>query len=81
MARSIDTNIKHLAETLKRAGEHKGVAFVEIYQNCNVFNDHAWDWATDKETEDRHADRAAARQAARVRQEQAKRAFASTWAP
>jgi len=50
VARSIDVNIKHLSEVLKRAGEHKGVAFVEIYQNCNVFNDHAWDWATDRET-------------------------------
>jgi 2-oxoglutarate/2-oxoacid ferredoxin oxidoreductase subunit beta len=50
VARSIDTHIKHLAETLKRAGEHKGVAFVEIYQNCIVFNDHCFDYATDKET-------------------------------
>lgn len=50
VARSIDVNIKHLTETLKRAAEHKGVAFVEIYQNCNVFNDGAWDWATSKET-------------------------------
>jgi len=50
VARSIDVNIKHLGEVLKRAAEHKGTAFVEIYQNCNVFNDGAWDYATDKAT-------------------------------
>src|SRR6266481_5617834 len=49
-ARSIDVNVKHLGETLKRAAEHKGTAFVEVYQNCNVFNDGAWDYATDKTT-------------------------------
>jgi 2-oxoglutarate ferredoxin oxidoreductase subunit beta len=50
VARSIDVNIKHLGEVLKRAAEHKGTAFVEIYQNCNIFNDGAWDYATDKST-------------------------------
>ena len=50
VARSIDVNVKHLGETLKRAAEHKGTAFVEVYQNCNVFNDGAWDYATDKNT-------------------------------
>ena len=50
VARSIDTNIKHLGETLKRAAEHKGTAFVEVYQNCNIFNDGAWDYATDRDT-------------------------------
>lgn len=50
VARSIDVNIKHLSETLRRAAEHKGTAFVEVYQNCNVFNDGAWDYATSKET-------------------------------
>jgi 2-oxoglutarate ferredoxin oxidoreductase subunit beta len=50
VARSIDVHIKHLGEVLKRAAEHKGAAFVEIYQNCNVFNDGAWDYATDKAT-------------------------------
>src|SRR5438309_8823689 len=39
VARSIDVNIKHLAATLKRAAEHHGTSFVEVYQNCNVFND------------------------------------------
>jgi len=50
VARSIDTNIKHLGETLKRAAEHAGTSFVEVYQNCNVFNDGAWSYATDRDT-------------------------------
>ncbi len=50
VARSIDVNIKHLGEVLKRAAEHKGTAFVEICQNCNIFNDEAFAYATDKET-------------------------------
>jgi 2-oxoglutarate ferredoxin oxidoreductase subunit beta len=48
VARSIDTNIKHLGEVLKRAAEHPGTAFVEVYQNCNIFNDGAWEYATDR---------------------------------
>lgn len=48
VARSIDVHIKHLADTLKRAAEHPGVSFVEVYQNCNVFNDGAYKYATDK---------------------------------
>ncbi len=50
VARSIDTNIKHLGMVLKRAAEHRGTSFVEVYQNCNVFNDGAWDYATDRDT-------------------------------
>jgi 2-oxoglutarate ferredoxin oxidoreductase subunit beta len=50
VARSIDTNIKHLGETLKRAADHLGTAFIEVYQNCNVFNDGAWAYATDRDT-------------------------------
>ena len=38
----------------KRAAEHRGTAFVEVYQNCNVFNDGAWDYATDRDTQGRH---------------------------
>ncbi len=48
VARSIDRNIKHLEMVLKRAAEHKGASFVEIYQNCNVFNDGAFEYATDR---------------------------------
>jgi 2-oxoglutarate ferredoxin oxidoreductase subunit beta len=50
VARSIDVNIKHLAATLKRAAEHVGISFVEVYQNCNVFNDGAFEYATGRET-------------------------------
>ncbi len=50
VARSIDTELKHLGEVLKRAAEHPGTSFVEVYQNCNVFNDGAWDYAKDRET-------------------------------
>ncbi|HEY2759116.1 MAG TPA: 2-oxoacid:ferredoxin oxidoreductase subunit beta [Pirellulales bacterium] len=50
VARSIDVNIKHLSATLKRAADHKGTSFVEVYQNCNVFNDGAFEWATNRES-------------------------------
>ena len=50
VARTIDVNIKHLGMVLKRAAEHRGVSFVEVYQNCNIFNDGAFGYATDKET-------------------------------
>lgn len=50
IARSIDIHIKHLGMTLARAAEHKGTAFVEVYQNCNVFNDGAFQYATDRDT-------------------------------
>jgi 2-oxoglutarate ferredoxin oxidoreductase subunit beta len=50
VARSIDVNIKHLGMVLTRAAQHKGTSFVEVYQNCNVFNDGAFDYATDRET-------------------------------
>ena len=44
------SNIKHLGMVLKRAAEHRGTSFVEVYQNCNVFNDGAFDYATDRDT-------------------------------
>jgi 2-oxoglutarate ferredoxin oxidoreductase subunit beta len=49
VARSIDVEPKHLEYVLKRAAEHKGSAFVEIYQNCNVFNDGAFESFTAKD--------------------------------
>ena len=42
-ARSLDTDTKHLQDTLERAAAHRGVAFVEIFQNCNIFNDGAFE--------------------------------------
>ena len=43
VARTVDTDKAHVAETLRAAAAHQGTAFVEIYQNCNVFNDGAFD--------------------------------------
>jgi 2-oxoglutarate ferredoxin oxidoreductase subunit beta len=43
VARTVDTDKKHVAATLRAAAAHEGTAFVEIYQNCNVFNDGAFD--------------------------------------
>src|SRR5437868_6354494 len=48
VARTIDIDINHLTQTLSRAAAHKGTAFVEVYQNCIVFNDGVFDYATDK---------------------------------
>ncbi len=44
VARSIDTDRAHLTETLRAAADHNGSAFVEIFQNCNIFNDGAFDF-------------------------------------
>ncbi len=52
VARTIDVNVKHLAHVLERASLHKGTSFVEIYQNCNIFNDLAFEYATAKDTKD-----------------------------
>ncbi|MCC6386555.1 MAG: 2-oxoacid:ferredoxin oxidoreductase subunit beta [Dehalococcoidia bacterium] len=49
VARSIDRDTKHLEETLFKAAQHKGISFVEVYQNCNIFNDGAYAAFTDKE--------------------------------
>jgi len=49
VARTLDVNVKHLAEMIRRAAEHVGTAFVEIYQNCHVFNDGAFEYASDKD--------------------------------
>ncbi len=52
VARTMDRDPKHLQIVLKRAALHKGTSFVEIYQNCNVFNDGAFFKFTEKETKD-----------------------------
>lgn len=52
VARALDVNVKHLAMVLERAAKHKGVSFVEVYQNCNIFNDGAFSWASDKDLKD-----------------------------
>jgi len=49
VARSIDVEAKHLQTIVRRAYEHKGTAFVEILQNCNIFNDGAFADLTEKD--------------------------------
>jgi 2-oxoglutarate ferredoxin oxidoreductase subunit beta len=52
VARTQDTNTKHLQEVLRRAAAHKGTAFVEIFQNCVVYNPTAWDHTTKADVRD-----------------------------
>jgi 2-oxoglutarate ferredoxin oxidoreductase subunit beta len=52
VARTIDMDRKHTASVLEAAADHHGTAFIEIYQNCNVFNDKAFEELTGKETRD-----------------------------
>ncbi len=49
VARSVDVFQPHLKAVLKKAAAHQGSAFVEILQNCNIFNDGAWDAVSEKE--------------------------------
>jgi 2-oxoglutarate ferredoxin oxidoreductase subunit beta len=42
VARSLDIDAHHLASTLERAASHRGASFVEVYQNCNIYNDGAF---------------------------------------
>ncbi|WP_040160105.1 2-oxoacid:ferredoxin oxidoreductase subunit beta [Mobilicoccus massiliensis] len=48
VARTMDSDRAHLTETLKAAAEHRGAALVEIYQNCPIFNDGAFEMLKDK---------------------------------
>ncbi len=50
IARSMDRDPKHLQEMLTRSYQHKGSSFLEIYQNCNIFNDGAFEVFTEKTT-------------------------------
>ncbi|HJT66736.1 MAG TPA: 2-oxoacid:ferredoxin oxidoreductase subunit beta [Pyrinomonadaceae bacterium] len=43
VARSIDIDVKHLGAIVEAAAKHKGISFIEVYQNCNIFNDGAFD--------------------------------------
>lgn len=52
VARTIDTNTRHLVAMLERAAAHKGTAFIEVYQNCNIYNDGAFAHIADKEVID-----------------------------
>ncbi|MCX4386898.1 2-oxoacid:ferredoxin oxidoreductase subunit beta [Micromonospora peucetia] len=52
VGRTIDSDRKHLQSVLRAAAEHQGSAFVEIYQNCNIFNDGAFDQLKEPTTRD-----------------------------
>jgi 2-oxoglutarate ferredoxin oxidoreductase subunit beta len=52
IARSMDRDAKHMQAMIHRAHEHKGTSFVEIFQNCNIFNDGAFEAFTEKDTKD-----------------------------
>jgi 2-oxoglutarate ferredoxin oxidoreductase subunit beta len=49
VARTMDTDRKHLTSVLRAAAEHRGTALVEIYQNCPIFNDGAYELLKDRE--------------------------------
>src|SRR5216110_228224 len=48
VARSIDIDVKHLGTVVEAAARHKGVSFLEVYQNCNIFNDGAFDYFAER---------------------------------
>src|SRR3712207_2813508 len=50
VARTVDSDRKHLVEVLRAAAAHRGTSFVEIYQNCPIFNDGAFDAVKDRDT-------------------------------
>ncbi|MCC6746352.1 MAG: 2-oxoacid:ferredoxin oxidoreductase subunit beta [Deltaproteobacteria bacterium] len=54
VARSVDADVKHMQQVLERAARHKGTSFVEVYQNCVIFNDGAFDGFATKEQRPEH---------------------------
>jgi 2-oxoglutarate ferredoxin oxidoreductase subunit beta len=52
VARTLDSDRKHLTSVLRAAAEHEGTALVEIYQNCNIFNDGAFELLKNRDTAD-----------------------------
>ena len=52
VARSVDVYAPHLKDVLRRAAQHTGTSFVEIFQNCNIFNDGAFESFREKELRD-----------------------------
>ena len=55
IARAIDRDPKHLLEMIMRAHKHKGTSFIEVLQNCVIYNDGAYALYTDKETKEDHS--------------------------
>jgi 2-oxoglutarate ferredoxin oxidoreductase subunit beta len=54
VARTVDREPRHMVEMLKRAEAHRGTSLIEIYQNCNIFNDGAFAALTDRTSKDDH---------------------------
>ena len=86
VARTIDTDKQHLPAVLRAAAAHEGAALVEIYQNCPVFNDGAFDALRDKKQRRGQPDPARARRADPLRRRgrerrRARRATASCGSP
>ncbi|MGH7324696.1 MAG: 2-oxoacid:ferredoxin oxidoreductase subunit beta [Candidatus Rokuibacteriota bacterium] len=54
VGRAVDRDLRHMEEMLKRSAHHQGAAFMEILQNCNVYNDLAWNALYDKDSKLRH---------------------------
>ncbi len=52
VARTIDSDRQHLQSVLRAAAEHEGTALIEIYQNCDIFNDNAWEPLKNPDTRD-----------------------------
>jgi len=50
IARTIDVDVKNMTLLLNRGAKHKGTSFIEVYQDCNVFNHQTWFYATQKDT-------------------------------
>ncbi len=55
IARTLDTDPKHIQDIMLEAEEHKGTSFIEVYQNCVIFNDDAHAEYTDKQSRDEHS--------------------------
>lgn len=52
IARTVDNNVKHMTETFAAAAAHKGVSFIEIFQNCVIFNDGTFEDVYGRQTRD-----------------------------
>lgn len=52
VARTVDIFTKDQRDVMRAAADHRGTSFVEIYQNCNIFNDNAWTQLTEKQVRD-----------------------------
>ena len=54
IARGIDIDAKHLTVLMQRGAAHRGTSFIEVYQDCNIFNHQAWFYASQKDTRPEH---------------------------